>query len=567
SHVLFVFACSVDGVCVQHVTASLRSVGRTKPLREVRLNRQEVMQCLNRMFDSVSQEVHGHVTVEASEETCDLMFRLYNRCESLSADSLQTALIALTAEPLLTKYRALVSVAVNSSGSISRSGLRLLLRDLSQVPAAVQEEGVFGDVEAAVKSCFNGVLTPTVREEHVLSWLQSEPRLLLWLPTLYRLSVSQNVCHNVRCHTCKTFPITGLRYRCMKCVNVQVCQSCFLTDRQTRKHKTHHPVLEFCTQPTWRESLSLLVHSARHALLPQRYTQREADRRRVVMWAEPEETQDRRVVVEQVKASALLSEVRNLQRDKWLLEQQVTAWRLTVQSEQGILEDRCSEMEALNKMEAQHAKNMAHSTDMGNMENTGEMENMENVENTGNKNTENMGRENVTLTSDTEENTDEEEDDVLLKDEWSEEDLPTPSPTMHQDALPSHDIYCKEEEELAVDGFLCCPVGQQDELDEAGRPEEETCLSEEEDCGMCSLEKLLQETVERLKTVMEADRWRERHTGESRNRVELLEAADQVGDSIHHLVDAVRTNSDDQVTQIQVIKVYSKKHNLKGTKV
>lgn len=38
------------------------------------------------------------------------------------------------------------------------------------------------------------------------------------------------------------------RYRCVKCVNVHVCQSCFLTDRQTRKHKRHHSVLEFCTQ-------------------------------------------------------------------------------------------------------------------------------------------------------------------------------------------------------------------------------------------------------------------------------------------------------------------------------
>ncbi|TKS66700.1 Dystrotelin [Collichthys lucidus] len=444
--------CHMDGVCVQHITASLCSVGGANPLQEVRLNRQEVMQCLNRMFHSVSQEVQGHVTVEASEDTCDLMFRLYNRCESLSADSLQTALIALTAEPLLTKYR------VNSSGSVSRSGLRFLLRDLSQVPAAVQEDGVFGDVEAAVKSCFNG--------------------------------------------------------------------------------------------PTWRESLSSLVHSARHALLPRRYTRREADRRRVVMWAEPGETQDSapppsdsstRLAAagvshspssdrdvshnapvqpplcskalqtdedtppQQVKASAVMSEVRNLQRDKWLLEQQVTAWRLTVQSEQGILEDRCSEME--------------------------------------------------------------EEDDVLLKDEWSEEELPTPSPTMHQDTPPSRDIYC-EDEEIAGDRFLCCPIGQQDGLEEAGRQEEDTCLSEEENCGMCSPEEVLQETVERLKTVMEADRWRERHTvggicraaGE-RKRAELLEAADQVGDSIHHLVDAVRTNSDDQVTQSQVIKVYSKKRD------
>lgn len=40
----------------------------------------------------------------------------------------------------------------------------------------------------------------------------------------------------------------GFRYRCMRCVNVHVCQSCFLTDKHTRKHKLHHPVLEFCTQ-------------------------------------------------------------------------------------------------------------------------------------------------------------------------------------------------------------------------------------------------------------------------------------------------------------------------------
>ncbi|XP_038575375.1 dystrotelin-like [Micropterus salmoides] len=133
-------------------------------------------------------------------------------------------------------------------------------------------------------------MTPMASKEHVLSWLKSEPRLLLWLPTLHRLAVSQKVNHAVRCHTCKTVPITGLRYRCMKCVNVHLCQTCFLTDRQTRKHKAQHPVLEFCTQPTWKESLSSLVHSARNNLLPRRFTQREADKTRILMWAESGET-------------------------------------------------------------------------------------------------------------------------------------------------------------------------------------------------------------------------------------------------------------------------------------
>nr|XP_046238792.1 dystrotelin isoform X2 [Scatophagus argus] len=577
----------MDVVALRHILAALSSVGGAHLQQDVWLNREEVSCTLNRMFHFVSQEVPGHVTAEAPEEMCSLMFRLFDsQTGCVSAASLQTALIALSAETLLVKYRALVSLAVNSSGSVSRSGLRSVLQNVSQVPAAVLEAGVFGGVEVAVKSCFNGVLTQTAAEEHVLSWLQNEPHLLRWLPTLYRLSISQSVSHGVRCHTCKTFPITGLRYRCMKCVNIHVCQSCFLTDRQTKKHKTHHPVLEFCTQPTWRESLSSLLHVTRHALLPQRYTQREADRKRVLMWAEPGETQDRapppsdpstRLTVsaidhnpsldrdvshdasvqpppgsisfkclqtdeepqaQQSTASALLAEVRNLQRDKWLLEQQLQAWRLTVQSDQGILEDRCSEMEvnmeklrednvclqsmltqALTKMEAQqHTNNTLQSVDIerGNY---------------------------VTPSLDTGDE-EEEDEEVWPKtaDEWSEEEQRTPSPTMHQETPLSHDIPCEEEEECEGDRFLCGPTGQQEAPEEVWPQEEDTCLFEEGHCGMSSPEELLQETVDRLKTVMETGRWRWRQTGEGR-RAELLQSADQVGDSIHQLVDAVRKNT------------------------
>ncbi|XP_040888015.1 dystrotelin [Toxotes jaculatrix] len=581
----------MDVVSVRHVTSAIGSLSGTRQ-HDVGLNREEVTRALNKMFHSVPQEVAGHVTAAASAETCSLMFRLYDRTQAgrVSAASLRVGLVALSSDSLLLKYRALVSVSENSSGSVSRSGLRSVLLDLSQIPAAVQEEAVFGGVEAAVRSCFNGVLTPTVSGEHVLSWLQSEPRLLLWLPTLFRLSVSQNVTHRVRCHTCKTYPISGLRYRCMKCVNVHVCHSCFLSHRQTRKHRARHPLLEFCTQPTWKESLCLLMSSARHALLPRRYTQREADRRRVLMWAESGEAEnrapppsdtasgmadsavrhspssDRRVShdasvqpppcsssskalqtdgetpTQQSKAAALLTEVRNLHRDKWLLEQEMQAWRLTVQSEQGILEDRCSEMEitmetlrqhnvrlqgmltqAINKMEAQqHADNTSHGVD-----------------------TENTER-------DAHGNTEDEEEDALLKDEWHEDERQASTPTVQQGLPPSHDIHCEEEggeEEGGSTGdrCLCHSTGQEDRPEEAGLQGEDTCLLEEEeegeeDCGMCSSDQLLLETVERLKTVMETDRWREGQTGE-RKGVEFLEAADQVGDSIHHLVDAVRRDT------------------------
>ena len=72
---------SVDVVSVRHVTAALVSMGGAKLLQDVWLNRQEVTQTLNRMFHSVLQEVPGHVIVEAPEETCRLIFRLYDRSE------------------------------------------------------------------------------------------------------------------------------------------------------------------------------------------------------------------------------------------------------------------------------------------------------------------------------------------------------------------------------------------------------------------------------------------------------------------------------------------------------
>uniref|UniRef100_A0A4W6G0W2 ZZ-type domain-containing protein n=1 Tax=Lates calcarifer TaxID=8187 RepID=A0A4W6G0W2_LATCA len=505
---------------------------------------QEVTQTLNRMFKGVSQEVPGHMTAEAPEETCDLMFRLYDRSESRSRFSVLKSLRAFQNKTLSLLSAALVTVSEAGSGSVSRSGLRCLLQDLSQVPAAVQEEAVFGSVEPAVRSCFNGVRTMT--KEQVLSWLQSEPRLLLWLPTLYRLSVSQSISHMVRCHTCKSFPITGLRYRCMKCVKVHMCQSCFLTERQTRKHKTHHPVLEFCTQPTWRESLISLVHSARHTLLPRRHTQREADRRRVLIWAEPGETQNSAPpppdASTQLADSAVChspsadrdvshdasvqplpppcsSSSKALQTDEEtpiqetslgsrvtfvfvclcvclfvclfvvrLLEQEMQAWRLTVQSEQGVLEDRCSEMEVTMETMRQH-----------NLHLQGMLTQVTHLYST-------------------------EEEEELMKDEWSKDEQQTPSPTIHLGTPPSNDIHCEEdEEESADDGYLCRPIGEENGPEEAGLQREDTCLTEEEeeeeqeeeDCWLCSPEELLQETVDRLKTVMETDWWRERQTGET----------------------------------------------------
>ncbi|XP_061642403.1 dystrotelin isoform X2 [Phyllopteryx taeniolatus] len=568
----------MDAVLVRHIEAALDLDGRAKQQSDSVLGKDEVTQRLNRMFRSVSPEFADHFSVEPSKKLCGLIFRMFDRNQlgQIQAISLHVALICLSAETLLLKYGGLACAAASASGSISRSSLTSLLEDVSQVPAVIQEEGLFGDVEDAVKSCFHGVLTSTVSREHVSSWLQSEPRLLLWLPVLYRLFISQKVVHAVHCHICKIFPIRGLRYRCVKCLKVHVCQSCFLSEQQTRKHKSHHPVIEFCTQPTWRETFSSFVHSARHCLLPHRLTQRGAERRKSLTRegaedshksapplhsATPEEDgstsshvcvshdssvhphsssskslQTDQTLQGQLEVSTLLAEVRDLHRDRRLLEEQLQVWHLAVQSEHGMLKQRCAEMEVtmetvrehnlrlqatltqtLNKLELQHANDRPP-------QHQNEMENAENTE-----------KGNLTPTSDIETCLDEDvnTEELMLKTdyEWSENEE-TPPPTINQGFAWSHDIHY-EEVDCADSSLLCQSIQQEDFLKEV-----DTGMANQQVCGTCSPEEMLQQTVDRLISVLWTDRRKDKLSGDK--GLALIEAADHVGDSLFYLVDAVR---------------------------
>ncbi|XP_043097675.1 dystrotelin [Puntigrus tetrazona] len=383
----------------------------------INLSQEDVRQHLEELFQSISHELPYETVPEATDQTTRLLFKLFDREQSgvLLLRSVEAALIALCGDTLSAKQRALFRLAESYSGnresdrgSIGRSALKTLLEDLSQVPAVVQENNVFGHAEAAVCSCFNGLNSARVTEEHFIGWLQSEPRLLLWLSTLYRVSVSEAVQHRVRCHACKAFPITGLRYRCLKCLNVHLCQSCFLTERRSRKHKPSHPVLEYCTQPSWKESVASLASSARHALVP-RHARREAERKRALrasssaelrysapspalrsvadpdmhkapeisptvtpaavpveskgLQTEEAEIPQRETAILQKDISITQKAMKDLQRDKWLLEKEFQVWRVAAQSEHDSLEDKCTELKSMMDALNQHNQHLEEELD------------------------------------------------------------------------------------------------------------------------------------------------------------------------------------------------------------
>ncbi|NXX93717.1 DYTN protein, partial [Centropus bengalensis] len=165
---------------------------------------QQISGMLMELFQKVRLEKPGQVDPRAAAFTLRLLAAMYDRSGTgyIKARSAAAALIALSGDTLLAKYRAFFQFYAVSDGkvaSITRSALRSLLTDLNQIPAFVGESCAPSCVEIATRSCFHGVLKPAIVEERFLSWLRSEPAILLWLPTCYRLSATEMVSHQARC--------------------------------------------------------------------------------------------------------------------------------------------------------------------------------------------------------------------------------------------------------------------------------------------------------------------------------------------------------------------------------
>uniref|UniRef100_A0A1I8IEY2 ZZ-type domain-containing protein n=1 Tax=Macrostomum lignano TaxID=282301 RepID=A0A1I8IEY2_9PLAT len=152
-------------------------------------------------------------------------------------------------------------------GVATEERLGRLLRDCLQLPRHLGEVAAFGgsDVGASVRSCFEKFSDSSgrIRLSQFLSWLRLEPQCLVWLPVMHRLACSEQSLHPGRCASCKATPMRGLRYKCLKCFNLSLCQQCFFTGRVTRHHKLTHPMQEYVRPPGSGDGLRSLSRALR----------------------------------------------------------------------------------------------------------------------------------------------------------------------------------------------------------------------------------------------------------------------------------------------------------------
>ncbi|PAA75417.1 hypothetical protein BOX15_Mlig025191g1 [Macrostomum lignano] len=229
----------------------------------------QMSNCLASLFArSRARIADASLQAQTIDLSLNWLLNVYDHVRSgrMRALSFKVGLVLLSAAGLEDKYRYLFASVADERGVLDQRRLGLLLHDCMQVPRHLGEAASFGgsNVEPSVRSCFEKVDSVGIRMSHFLAWLRLEPQSLVWLPVLHRLTCSEHSVHPIRCSSCKCLPMRGLRYKCLKCFNLNLCQECFFAGRTARHHKASHPMQEYVRAPGSGDSLRSLSRTLRN---------------------------------------------------------------------------------------------------------------------------------------------------------------------------------------------------------------------------------------------------------------------------------------------------------------
>lgn len=242
----------------------------------------EMTSCLQNIFEGTAIGQSSLLHIPGSIRLClSWLLNLYDSSSSsglIRVLAFKVGLVALCHATLEEKYKFLFSLIADRRMRTDARHIGLLIHDVIQIPRLLGEIASFGgsNIEPSVRSCFEsgGVLRDEIECKDFLCWLEREPQSLVWLPVMHRLAAGETCRHRVKCNICKTHPINGLRYRCLRCFNFDVCQTCFLTGRFGTKHKIGHPMQEYCSETSAGEDVKDLSRIIRNKFKSKNYFQK-----------------------------------------------------------------------------------------------------------------------------------------------------------------------------------------------------------------------------------------------------------------------------------------------------
>uniref|UniRef100_A0A915NB54 ZZ-type domain-containing protein n=1 Tax=Meloidogyne javanica TaxID=6303 RepID=A0A915NB54_MELJA len=162
----------------------------------------------------------------------------------LTVFAIKVGLATLCAGKLVDKLRYIFSQISEQSGAyLDHSKFAEYLQHVLALPTAVFEGPTFGYSPLALSQCFQ-----KSQPEPFLDTILGEscPPCLMWLPLLHRMAAVENVYHPVVCDSCQVRSFNGFRYKCQRCINYQLCQSCFWRGRKSPTKQLAHTIQK-CT--------------------------------------------------------------------------------------------------------------------------------------------------------------------------------------------------------------------------------------------------------------------------------------------------------------------------------
>ncbi|CAF1134071.1 unnamed protein product [Adineta ricciae] len=224
----------------------------------------EARQVLTAAYQLISTYHFNALSVQDTVETlltflCEILDVKPN--EDLDLNSFKIILFALSNAKLPEKYRCFFRQITSPNVIASQVKLTELLEILLKLPNYFDDVESFhtDSIPACVQSCLDHTHDGIIREDIFVNWMGREPQTLVWLPTLHRLMATESIRHEAQCNTCKAYPIVGMRYRCLRCFNYDLCQTCFFKGDHAKKHDGSHPIEEYCKQVTPLEDLKAFV--------------------------------------------------------------------------------------------------------------------------------------------------------------------------------------------------------------------------------------------------------------------------------------------------------------------
>ncbi|XP_066245861.1 dystrophin-like [Euwallacea similis] len=210
---------------------------------------------LSDVFYTANKVNHTNIDIDfATEIAINFLYNVFDCLREGKIQVLSTKmLLGLLCNCSLSElHKYLFTLCADHNNCITRVRLQGLLQKTHMVMKYLHEENYCFDLKSlnwAVEKCFRespGLIGVT--QTHFIAWLNTEVPFLSFLPLIYRLKAAETVISSVKCTTCKTRPLLGLRYHCNKCPKYRQCQRCFLTGRVSHSHKLSHALREYGAQ-------------------------------------------------------------------------------------------------------------------------------------------------------------------------------------------------------------------------------------------------------------------------------------------------------------------------------